>query len=51
MAFKRGQTPLKGNWDKLSQNMLDWPQKAPSHLEQKAEEIKDTLAKAVGMDK
>jgi hypothetical protein len=51
MAFKRGQAPLKGNWDKLSQNMLDWPQKAPSQLEQKTEEVKSALAKAVGMDK
>ncbi len=50
MAFKRDQVPLKGNWEKLNQNMLDWPQKAPSALEQKAEEVKEVVAKAVGQD-
>jgi hypothetical protein len=30
MAFKRGQVPLKGNWEKLQQNVLDWPQPAPA---------------------
>jgi hypothetical protein len=29
MAFKRSQVPLKGNWEKLSQSVLDWPQAAP----------------------
>jgi hypothetical protein len=51
MAFKRGQAALKGNWERLNQNMLDWPQKAPSRLEQQAEEAKGALAKAAGMDK
>jgi hypothetical protein len=50
MAFKRDQVPLKGNWEKLNQNMLDWPQKAPSALEQKAEEVKEVVAKVVGQD-
>jgi hypothetical protein len=49
MAFKREQIPLKGNWEKLSQNTLDWPQKAPGPIQPKAEEGKDTLAAAVGM--
>ncbi len=30
MAFKREQVPLKGNWEKLRQNVLDWPQPAPA---------------------
>jgi len=30
MAFKRDQQPLKGNWEKLQQNELEWPQKAPA---------------------
>ena len=50
MAFKRDQVPLKGNWERLNQNMLDWPQKAPGPLEQKAEEVKGALSKAVGLD-
>jgi hypothetical protein len=50
MAFKREQIPLKGNWEKLSQNVLDWPQPAPGKVEQKAEEISTGLAKAAGMD-
>jgi hypothetical protein len=28
MAFKRGLKPLKGNWERLSQGMLEWPRKA-----------------------
>ena len=40
MAFKRDQVPLKGNWEKLCQNALDWPQKAPGRLEQAVEEVK-----------
>jgi hypothetical protein len=51
MAFKRVQVPLKGNWERLSQNVLDWPQKAPSQLEQKVEEGKEALAKVVGLEK
>ncbi|MDR3671767.1 MAG: hypothetical protein P4L36_13035 [Holophaga sp.] len=51
MAFKRVPIPLKGNWEKLSQNTLDWPQKAPSQVEQKAEEVKDAVANAVGLGK
>jgi hypothetical protein len=50
MAFKRDQVPLKGNWERLNQNMLDWPQKAPSPLAQQAEEVKGVLGKAVGME-
>ena len=50
MAFKRDRVPLRGNWEKLSQNMLDWPQKAPSALEAKAEEAKGAVAKAIGQD-
>jgi hypothetical protein len=57
MTFKREQAPLKGNWEKLCQNVLDWPQPAPSQLEQKAsqigqkaEDIKGDIAKAAGMD-
>jgi hypothetical protein len=49
MTFKRSHMPLKGNWEKLSQNMLDWPQKAPGKLEQKVEGAKEAIAKAVGM--
>ena len=57
MAFKREMAPLKGNWEKLCQNVLDWPQPAPSQLEQKADQlgqkaadIKGDIAKAVGLD-
>jgi hypothetical protein len=50
MAFKREQTPLKGNWEKLNQNVLDWPQKAPGQLAQKVEEVKGNIVKALGMD-
>jgi hypothetical protein len=53
MAFKRDQVPLKGNWEKLSQNMLDWPQKAPGPPGRAAEEAKgavDKVATAVGME-
>lgn len=50
MAFKRDQVPLKGNWERLNQNMLDWPQKAPSPLAQQAEEVKGALTRAVGME-
>jgi hypothetical protein len=50
MTFKRDQAPLKGNWEKLSQNMLDWPREAHSPLAQRAEEAKGTLAKAAGME-
>jgi len=30
MTFKRDQAPLKGNWEKLQQTALDWPQPAPA---------------------
>lgn len=49
MTFKRDQAPLKGNWEKLCQNELSWPQDAPGKLEQKVEQVKDDLAKAVGL--
>jgi len=49
MAFKRDKMPLKGNWEKLSQNMLEWPQKAPGGLEQTVEAAKEAVGKAVGM--
>lgn len=45
MAFNRAQAPLKGNWEKLCQSVLDWPQKAPSRLEQGAQEVKDAFGK------
>ena len=51
MAFKRDQIPLKGNWERLSQNALDWPQKPPGPVQQKAEEVKDAVVNAVGLDK
>ncbi len=50
MAFKRDQVPVKGNWEKLNQNMLDWPQKAPGALDQKVEEAKEKVTRAVGLD-
>ena len=50
MAFKRDQVPLKGNWEKLNQNMLDWPQKEPGKLAQKVEEAKDAVSRAVGKE-
>jgi hypothetical protein len=49
MAFKRAQAPLKGNWEKLDQIALDWPQKAPSQLEQKVEQARDAVSQATGM--
>ena len=49
MAFKREALPLKGNWEKLAQNELAWPQDAPSQLEQKATQAKDAVAKAIGL--
>jgi len=49
MGFKRGQAPLKGNWDKLSQNMLDWPQSAPGRPEP-AGESKGAPAKPTETD-
>ena len=30
MGFKQARIPLKGNWEKLSQSVLDWPQAAPA---------------------
>jgi hypothetical protein len=30
MGFKHAQIPLKGNWEKLSQSVLDWPQAGPA---------------------
>jgi hypothetical protein len=43
MTFKRDRTPLKGNWEKLSQNVLEWPQPAPVQPEQKAGEDKAAM--------
>jgi len=52
MAFKRDQVPLKGNWEKLSQNVLDWPREAPAAVEGKTEEGeegKGAIAQAAGL--
>jgi hypothetical protein len=35
MTFKRDQAPLKGNWEKLQQSVLEWPQPAPAQAEEK----------------
>jgi hypothetical protein len=50
MGFKRDQAPLKGNWEKLSQNVLDWPREAPGKVQQKVEEVKDAFGQLTGKD-
>ena len=50
LAFKRDKAPLKGNWEKLNQNVLDWPRQAPGLMEQKTGEAKDAVASVMGMD-